>query len=388
MHATRMSARRLLGPVLLIATSGALPGAAGAQVVVPGATRVQMSDVTGPNVGSLLLFETGTTKTFTCPVAWGVRTTAESLTAALRAGTLEITTATGVARTPSGESQRRVLALLEGGADAAAAGAAVEAALAAQPADGEVAEEARELVHELDGLFAVAAEMDPSDPGYRTATGLADAIHQFNDYVDDASVTTPSDEFLVIETVLSRLVLSALENEGRDVDAASRDGANGLACAPPAVVSPPPAAPEPEPPTEPEPPPVVERPITVCVLTNGRIQYVPAILLPATSDTLAIRDSERVRFDVAYPEAGYAGHLPWVYAGESITIGRDHFAPFGEAFAVKPTDELVPAGEYRGVTFFRRDDAPTPPDVVLLPTTPRCMVQPYRLQEDVRKSGG
>ena len=383
MNATRFCARRFPAPLLLALL--ALPAATSAQLVVPGETRIQMSDVTGPNVSSLLLFETGTIKTFACPVAWGVRTTAGSVAAALRTGGLQITTATGVDRSPSAAAQQRVLAVLMSGEGAGTAADQVVGALALGQTDRHVVEEARELVAELNGLFAQAEAMDPVEPGYRTATGLADAIHQFNDYVDVADLTSPSDEFLVIETVLSRLVLSALENEGRTVDEASRDGAYGLPCAPPAAGEPP--AP---PPSQPTPPvevttTVPERPITVCVLVDGGIRHVPAILIPSTGDTLAIRQGERVQFSHAYPEAGYAGDLPWVWAGEAVTLGRAWFAPFGEPFVVAATDELIPAGEYRGVRFFARRDAPTPPDTVLLPTAPRCTVQPYRLQEDVRK---
>jgi hypothetical protein len=383
MNATRLCARRFPAPLLLALL--VLPAASSAQLVVPGETRIQMSDVTGPNVSSLLLFETGTTKTFACPVAWGVRTTAASVAAALRTGGLQITTATGVDRSPSAAAQQRVLAVLISGEGAGTAIEQVVGALATGQTDGHAAEEARELVAELDGLFGQAEAMDPLEPGYRTATGLADAIHQFNDYVDVADLTNPSDEFLVIETVLSRLVLSALENEGRAVDESSRDGAYGLPCAPPVAGQP--MAPSPPPPTAPVAviPTVVERPITVCVLTDGSIRHVPAILVPSTGDTLAIRDGERVHFTQAYPEVGYAGNLPWVWAGEAVTLGRDRFAPFGEPFVVSATDELVPAGEFRGVKFFARRDATTPPETVLLPTAPRCTVQPYRLQEDVRK---
>jgi hypothetical protein len=231
---------------------------------------------------------------------------------------------------------------------------------------------------------AAAQAMDPREPGYRAASGLAEAVHQFNDYVDDAFLTDPSDEFLVIETVLAQLVLAALANEGRAVDDASRDGAYGLACAPAAVAGPAPAPPAaPAPPVEP--PPAVERPISVCVLEAGQPRYVPALLLPATGDTVVIRAGERVPLATAHPHVGYSGELPWVYSGEMVTVGQNHYAPFGEPFAVAPTDELVPAGTYRGVTLFKRRDAPTPPETLLLPTVPRCVVQPYRLQEDIRK---
>jgi hypothetical protein len=388
MNTIRIDARRLLALAAVIGAGTAVPGMGAAQQVDPGATRVQMSDVTGPNVSSLLLFETGTIKTFACPVAWGVRTTAEKLAADLRAGALEATTASGVRRSPRLGAQRQVLEVLMDGENGDDAAGALVAALADPRHEQDDARNAAsDLVRELEGLIADAVAMDPRKPGHETATELAAAVYEFNHFIeasDPSFLAAPPDEFLAIETVLSRLVIAGMENEGRAVDAASRRGDYGLPCAPTPIVALPAPSPVPPPTRPPARPAPVERAIEVCVLEHGTMRYVPAILRPATGDTLALRDGERIPFASVHPDVGYAGDLEWVRKGEPITIGRDTFLPYGRPFVLAPDDEVAIAGEFRGTALFVRKTARGRPEL-LLPLAPRCVVQPYQLMEDVRK---
>ena len=370
-----------LTPALLAALL-MLPAVGAAQVYRPGASRVEMSDVTGANVASLMLFETGTTRTFDCPVAWGVRSTADDIITALGGGGLDVTSATGISREPSAEAQRRVLELLLNGENAGTARAQIDEALAGA---GVQRKYIHALTHDLVGLLDKAHRMDPLKPGYVTASGLAAAVNSFNEFAersDAAYLSSPPDEFLVTETVLSRLVIAALENEGRVVDQASLRGDYGLACAPPRTIVAA-AAPAPEAPAPVELPP--ERAIEVCVMEEGRIHYVPAILLPLSGDTLALRDGVREPFQSAYPIAGYAAGLAWVESGETVTLGRETYIPYGVSAALPPGEELVQVGEFRGIQLFARRGSSSPAKQLFIPLTPRCTVQPYELMEDMRK---
>jgi hypothetical protein len=344
-----------------------------------------MSDATGASVASLLLFEVGTTKTFDCTVAWGVRTTSEQIAAELEAGNLATASASGVQRQTSADVQRDLLAILSRGEDARAAADRFLDALSVEPnGTAGTSQEARSLVRNLTGLLAEAALLDPDKPRYESATGLTAVVYSFNEYVeasDDAFLADAPDALLAIETVLSRLVVSAIENEDRIADEASRRGDYGLICAPP----PPPAAPPPTAshPVMPPPPPL-ERVIEVCVIEDDRIRFVPAIFRPEIGDTVAVRQGLRVSFSSVHPDVS-AAELAWVTRGEAVRLGLASYIPSGQPFTVSPADDLSAAGEFMGVPLFTRKAAGSPPDVLFVPLAPRCLVQPYRLQEDVRK---
>ncbi len=384
MNAIRFSGRRCLALAVLLAAGFATPFDASAQIVTPGATRVQQSDP-ALAVGALMLFDRGTTKTFVCTVAWGVRSTSDNLVSQLRDGRLTPNSRTGVRRQPSRDAQRRVLTVLERDNGVGDAARAILSSLTPPQFDQLAAQgPAQSLVEELTGLFEEAVEMDPREPGYQTATGLAAAVLYYNEFIDAADLDyfdNPSDEFLTIEAVLRRLVQTAIDNEGRPVDLPSWRGDYGLPCAP-APVAPPEPEPEPEPPPR---PPLPERAIEVCVYDQGELRFVPATFLPETGDTLVLFAGERRKFSDVYAESDYASELDWVKAGEMIELGRERYTQFGRPSALSATDRLVYTGTYRGVRLFAREGAGTPPGTVYLPFGPRCQIQPYQLAEPVIK---
>jgi hypothetical protein len=390
MMTRKNTAWRLLTVAVLFAAGAGAPEIARAQVVDPGATRVQMSDVTGPNVTSLLLFETGTVKTFSCPVAWGVRTTSDRLAAELRAGRIVAGGTNGNRVLLAPAAQQRVLEILVNGPDADNAADAVIAALAPDMRDQQDARgSARTLVRNLRGLLKHAGTMNPRSPGHQTATNLAAAVYRFNDYLDESSpafLVAPPAEFTIIENVLSTLIVAALDNDGREVDAASKRGEYGLPCAPePVVAQAPPRPTAPPPPTFVPPPPPIERAVVLCVLEADAFHYLPAIMLPATGEIFAVQNGRRVPFASAHPDQGYAGDAAWVKSGEAIAVGKAKYMPYGARQVVRPAEELEKLGEYRGTALFARKDAGKEPKVILVPVAQGCVVQPYNLLVDIRK---
>jgi hypothetical protein len=93
----------------------------------------------------------------------------------------------------------------------------------------------------------------------------------------------------------------------------------------------------------------------------------------------------RLPFHQVHPETGYAGGLPWVRNGEEISLGTARYLPYGRPFAVTNVNDMVSAGEYRGVPFFALKGSGSQPKLVFLPAAPHCVVQPYQYMEDVRK---
>ena len=380
----------LIAMALLPATVALGAAEASAQYVTPGAARVEMSDLTVPSVAATLLFDPGTVKTFQCPVAWGVRTAADSLAGVLSGSVLRAIPTAGRAPVPSARAQGRVLEHLSGvPTDDFDAFVASLVPGGRDPARGE----ATALAHRLDGLFSDLRGMDPLAPGHVAPTRFAAAVHEWDvllGALDEETLVRPSDELLTLQSVLASLVLAALENEGRGVDDPSLRGEYGLPCAPPPrtrFIA--------ELPEAPEPPPPLERPIVVCVLEDDRFQDVPAVLLPETGDTLALVVGERVPFAGVHPDRNvYAGAEEWFLEEAPVELAGVTWVPWAHP---RTTDglPLVRVGEVRGVAAFAAPEAAralsedgTAPPALWLPVRNGCVVQEYRPVAAVRRTRG
>ncbi|HET9982422.1 MAG TPA: hypothetical protein VFQ38_02490 [Longimicrobiales bacterium] len=374
-HSSR--ARRAAGgaagcAALLLCGSPALR----AQYVDPGETRVPMSDVTGPSVASLLLFEPGTVKTFDCPVAWGVRTAAEQQEQALRADLAARGNGAALAAALAAPSRRELLEVLMAGDRAGSASAALVSALADSAGRGG-AGAARDLVRRLRGLLAMAERMDPRRPGYETATRLSAAVGSFNLFVDGRSASflaSPPAAFLDIQQVLSQLVIAALENEGREVSVDSRRGVGvRLACEAPQRIL-----------AQPAPPP--ERAIQVCVATDAGVRWVPALLRPSTGDTLVVVKGERRPLSAAYPDTlRYPASEAWLTGAEPVRFGGKVYVAFGPRRMLGP-EALIRLGEYEGIPIFGSGDDRGAKSIYVV-AAPRCIVQGFHVLDQVRKRG-
>lgn len=353
------------------------PAPAEGQRVIPGFARIDQSDVAGVSVTSsdLLNFEPGTVKSLTCPVAWGVRTTSEAVASSLASGDFRVAAAT-VDGTPVSEPLRRDLLLLLTDADGSdAAGARIAAALGRDDNRG-ARDEARQLVRSLKGLVAAASRMDPARPGVVAPMKLNRSVADFNDFVDDSSPTflaNPPEELGAVQSVLSRIVISALENEGRVVDADAAP-AGALACAPPAEAAPVAVV-------------VPEVAIAMCVMRPEGPVEVAGVVNPATGDTVAIVAGERRPFsEVGRPTVTFAANAPWYARGEPIAFGRDRYVRYGLPTEMAP-NSVMRVGEYEGVPVYARTRA-LRPDAIFVPAEAPCTFQEYRRVEEVMRVRG
>jgi hypothetical protein len=159
-----------------------------------------------------------------------------------------------------------------------------------------------------------------------------------------------------------------------------------------AVVEPvaPPPAPTPAPPPPVAPTPPAERTIQVCVIQDGQLRMVEATFVPATNDTVIVRDGQRVRFAQAYPTGPtFAAGADWFVAGEAIRFQNRTYNRFGlPRVMTPPQDQLTRVGEHRGVPLFAAPGAATPAQVLYVPIRPTCEFQPYQLEEVTRRVRG
>lgn len=131
----------------------------------------------------------------------------------------------------------------------------------------------------------------------------------------------------------------------------------GLARPEPVAVAPPPPAPPPPP------PPPAEEAVMICVVdpATGELTMVDAIYLPATRDTVAVVDGERVAFEAAYPENPplYVADAEWLQAGRPLSVtvaGRTtEWVTFGGARVIDP-DELALLGMVNGTPVYADAD--------------------------------
>jgi hypothetical protein len=345
-------------PTALALAGAAILGAtpAAAQQLITGFARSDQSDVTSVAITSadLLGFEPGTAKTFSCPVAWGVRTAADSVHARLSAD----------------GSAANLLALLEAGPNAGQSGQRLVAALS-QGNDPAAARVAAGLVPRLRGLLESARRMEPSEPGPIAATRLYASVAHFNRFVEASSpafLAAPPAELLALRDALGQMTRAAEAHEGRVADPAAPHAAGALACAPP----PPPVRLVAEPPP---PPPALEE-VRMCVVHEGRVLEVTALRDPATGATTYQGQS----FAAAFPEVGqYAADHAFFVDDVPVQYGGRRYVRFGTPRVLMPTD-VVNVGEFQGVPVFAETDATRAAEIVYLPVRAGCEFQPYQLE--------
>ena len=337
-----------------------------------------LSDVTGPAVTTgdqlaAMFAEPGTVRSMYCPVAWGVRTAAASVSQQLGASTLQ-PVILRYGRELSSAPQRRVLALLTS-PDAAATDAMVGALAPAENRQAQGA--ARRLVREARGLFDVLETIDPLRPGTAGATRLSGALGAYNSYIDASSadfLARAPEELTALHAVMNSLVIATLENERRAVDVRSVD-ARGLACA--AAI----------PPREEVVTTPIEHALEICLLIDREFQVVTALWRPDSGDTLALVQGERRPFSEVRSRATAPVHPEWLATREPVTINSVEYVPFGVPRTVRP-GEMTSTGELDGASYFvarneRGDAAPR----VYFPVGPNCVVQPYQPVETIQVRG-
>jgi hypothetical protein len=367
----------VIGAGVLLAT---LATPARAQLVLHGFNRIDQSDVTGPAVTSGdqaagLFGDPGTIQSWICPVAWGVRSTSDDVVARLAGGRLE-----GALYTAGTlEGQEAVLQLLLGAAGARDAESRIAGALGAGE-ERRAQAASRHLARRLNGLLGATGKLDPANPGPIAASRLSRAVAAYNEVVDRSSprfLAAPPQEFVAIHAVLNRLVIAAIENEGRPTDASQVDE-RGLACAAP-------LAPVFTPPAE-TPPPPVERAIEICVATESGFRNVAAVYRPGTGDTLVFVGGDRRAFAEVHAGAAYAQSELWFVGREPVVHEGREYQPFGLPRIVQP-GELIGRGTYQGVPVFVQPDERTPADVLYFAVRAGCEVQPYRAVDRIRVRG-
>jgi hypothetical protein len=346
-----------------------------------GHTRTSHHDLTTP-ANFLYFGDPGTVRSFTCPVASGVRYTASNIRLALENGDLRIADGSEQGLRAPPQIQRTLAGVLNGPAQngvanqsirvgAGSTGRPSEEALIGMltPASNshpEARAAARELVRQLDGLVFWADRLNPARPGqrdYKLANQVVDVIGAYNRFVTVSSpeyLREDPMELMAIQTVLNQLVIAGLEYEGQT-----------RVCMPGWTPRPP--------------PPVVERPIQICLTLDDELREIIAIFVPSTGDTLVVVDGERMPLSQAFTETtALAGERPWFHADEVITFRNRNY----ERFGVQRTGSdawLVRVGEWRGVSLFApRAEANATPKVLYVPVARGCMVQPYQPKEPAR----
>jgi hypothetical protein len=370
-----------IGAGVLLATL-ATPGQA--QLVIQGFNRSDQTDVTGPAVTSGdqaagMFGEPGTIQSWICPVAWGVRSTSDAVVAQLAGGRLE-----GALHTAGSlEGQEMLLQLLLGAAGARDAERRIAGALG-EGEERRAQAASRDLARRLNGLLGATGRLDPANPGPIAASRLGRAVAAYNEVVERSSpqfLAAPPQEFVAIHAVLNRLVLAAIENEGRPTDVSQVDE-RGLACAAPlAPVVAPPAGTPPA-----ETPPPVERAIEICVATESGFRNIAAVYRPGTGDTLVFVGGERRAFSEVHTGAVYAQSELWFVGREPVMHEGREYQPFGLPRVVQP-GELIARGTYQGVPVFVQPNERTPADVLYFAVRTGCEVQPYRAVERIRVRG-
>jgi hypothetical protein len=321
----------------------------------------------------LFVGDPGTTRSYTCSVATGVRYTATNVLLALQRRDFRIPDGNAEGHRVPDEVQHRLGSLLAGGpggvrlgeetaADWSPAADAMIAALTPAENNHRQARSAAEkLIRHLDGLAFQAQRLNPARPGYRdyrTANKVAAVIKAFNHFIEVSSLeylTANPVELVAIQTVLNQLVIAGLEYEGQVQVCMS-----GW--------------------IPPLPKPVLERPIQICVATrDGEFREVTAIFVPSTGDTLAVVDGRRTPFAGAYPETtALAGDRDWFIEDEVLTFRNRNYVKFGVPQIASPS-ALTRVGAWRDVSLYvSPSEANATPSVLYVPVTRGCVVQPYQ----------
>jgi hypothetical protein len=117
--------------------------------------------------------------------------------------------------------------------------------------------------------------------------------------------------------------------------------------------------------------------LRVCVLRDGQLALVDAQYRTREGDTVY----NGVPFSQAFPlSGGYALPNEWYRRGETIEIRGRPYAKHGMTSYFLP-EELVRAGEYRGVPLFVAAVDSLP--YVYVPVRPGCEFQPYMAADSV-----
>lgn len=357
--------RRACAALVLASLAAAIP--AQAQLVYHGFSRVDQSDATFVSITSadMLGLEAVPVRSYSCTVAWGVRTSAEATGASMAAGTLS-GAAVGAGELPA-DVQRELLALMHG----RSSGARIAAGLARAGSSRAAQAAAAALVRRLDGLLAAAERMDPARPGVAAPTRLSAAISAFDDYLDASSsvfLASPSAELLAVHAVLTRLVNGGIENHGRP-ETRAVPGSGGLACAVAGVHE------EVTPQGRDSSMEDERRPFAMCtVQETGPVQVYG--LITSSGDSLAVVEGEERMLREAFPAVPTAVEQSWYHAGANLTIGRDGY---GKWSGVR---ELVPGsvalfGRFEGVNVYAAPGVPRPNSVYV--PVGGCNFQEYRL---------
>jgi hypothetical protein len=358
--------RRLSGAALLLAALAAAAPAQ-AQLVYHGFSRIDQSDATFVSITSadMLGLEAVPVRSYSCTVAWGIRTSAQATGESLAAGTLS-GAAVGADALPA-DVQHGLLALLYG----RSAGGDIAAGLAPAGSGRRAHAAAATLVHRLDGLLAVAERMDPARPGVAAPTRLAAALSAFDDYLDASSsafLAAPSDELLAVHAVLTRLVNGGIANHGR-AETRAVPGSGGLACAVAGVhaeVTPEGQASSME---------DEMRPFAMCTVREaGPVQVYG--LITSSGDSLAIVRGEQQVLREAFPAVPTATESPWYHTGAGITVGGDAYGKWGGIHEMVPGSVAL-FGRYEGVNVYAAPGVPRPGSVYV--PVGGCGFQEYRL---------
>ena len=354
--------RRRAGAALLLAPLlAAVP--AHAQLVYNGFGRIDQSDATFVSITSadMLGLESVPVRSYSCAVAWGVRTHGASAGEALRTGTL--TGASVGAGRIRADVQQDLHALLYG----RGGGVRIVAGLAPTGSSRQAEAAAVTLVRRLDGLLAAAERMDPARPGVAAPTRLSAAISAFDDYLDASSsafLAEPSDALLGVHAVLTRMVNGGIESYGR-VETAAVPG--GLACA--AVMD--------EQDFTPIDSSISEetRPFAMCeVQEAGPVQVYGGIT--GSGDSLAYVDGTERPLRDAYPAVASVTDAAWYHGDAELVLGGVRYRKFGNP------REMVPGSvalftRHEGVNVYAAPGVPRP-RVVYLPVN-GCVFHEYRL---------
>ena len=114
--------------------------------------------------------------------------------------------------------------------------------------------------------------------------------------------------------------------------------------------------------------------ITLCIVENGALKTVAAVVDTSRGDTLVDGRSWREVYPAIYPP--YALGAPWL-AREIIVLDGRYYAPYGLPDVIAP-QLLMRVGEFRGVPVFaERDIGEEVPSAIFVPTRPGCEFQPY-----------
>jgi hypothetical protein len=350
---------------------------------VNSAGRAMLTDIsgtaitTGDMVSGMLLGGPGTVQTYVCSVASGVRNASILLTADLGIGRLQVVSPNPGPIIVERSLQEDLLVVLSGAeARRAAAGALVDG-LTPQGNDGRPARgAAEELVRLLDGMLALAYEMDPEHAGPNMATRLNLAVGQFNTFVNvssEAFLHAPTQEFLAVQSILSRLVIAAMEHEDRP----ELCGVEVVFPLQPIEDRPPP-------------PPPAERAASICLFVDDDLREVSAIVIPSTGDSLVVVNGERRPLSEVYPsgDSVHALAAALVASDDPIELLGQRYVKFGSPRVVSPSDVTRAGDRFRGVVLFQPTGSASPPEVLYVPVGNGCVVQPYEQEVEVMQVRG